>query len=181
MVLEPAPIRIDDHQAIVPDVLELCNHVVLHACFPGPFTHGHFLRAVVMERKPVIEFRERRLTCRLPAVPLDGSAHHGPVGLVRGHRLPVFLLALPPVTIVGSSHEAHCAIACAISKKRRLQQSLSGSFNIGDHQGCDLSGSGHADSGHAAGCIQRDVGFGLDPVLLLSVFIIGRRLGIPSF
>ena len=59
VVLEPAPIGIYHQQTIVTDPLGILYLVIVHACFPFPFSHCHLLAVAVVEFHSVGEFRER--------------------------------------------------------------------------------------------------------------------------
>ena len=117
VVLQVAPVAVDDHHAIVAHALQPLRLVHVHACLPRPFAHRHALAALLREIHSISELRERRFPLSLLGIPHHGGAQRHRVGLLRGARLMKLVGRLAPHAIVGTGEVAHRAVARAVAEE----------------------------------------------------------------
>ena len=180
MVLQVAPVGINHHQAIVPDVFEFGGHIVQHSGFPRPFTHSHPLHAGIAEIEAIVEYGKLAFLSGLLGIPLHRGTQHEVVRLVRSKGLAEFGLALASVAVVRSGQITHGAVACAVREQGCFQKNLLGGLYVADDDRIDLAAV-FADGDRAVGGIEGDVGFGFYPTLLLAVFVVLCGLCIALF
>ena len=124
MVLEPAPVGVDDEQTIVAHKLGLKHLVVVHPCLPCPLAHSDLFTVAVIELQSVGELRKRGRMAILTGIPLNGSPHRHAVRLLWSERLAIFRAGLASLSPVSPGKSADCPVSGAVRKKRSLKNKL---------------------------------------------------------